>query len=87
MSGAASLPGAALFAEIYFLGKEPLVPGSFAALGRTLYIYIYIFHFFGKSNLSQASSLPGAELFLKFDFLLESHLSQAASLPGAELFT
>ena len=36
--------------------------------------------------MSQAASLPGAELLPEIVFFGRSHLSWAASLPGAELF-
>ena len=48
-----------------FFWKKPLVLGSFAAWGRTSY---RIFTCLGKSHLSRAASLPGAELFPEIQF-------------------
>ena len=62
MPRAASLPGAGLFLKnMFFCLNKPLVPGSFAAWGRT---------FSRKSDFLEqatfrAASLPGAELLLR----------------------
>ena len=50
MSRAASLPGAELFPENLFFYKNPLVPGSFAAWGRT---------FARKSIFFEEATCPG----------------------------
>ena len=48
--------------QIYFFMNKPLVPGSFAAWGRTC---SQKSNCFLTSHLSRAASLPGAELFLR----------------------
>ena len=55
------------FLENIFL-KKPLVPGSFAAWGRT---FSRKSHFFIRSHLSRAASLPGAKLLTENCFFFE----------------
>ena len=82
MSRAASLPGAELFFQKFdCLGKEPLVPGSFAARGRT---FSRNFTFWGSRTCRGQLRCLGQICFMNFDFFFgRHHLSPAASLPGA----
>ena len=84
MSRAASLPGADFFLKCDLFLEEATCPGQLRCLGQ---IFLHKCNFFGKSHLSRAASLPGAELLPEIRFFGRSHLSWAASLPGAELFT
>ena len=84
LSGAATLPGAERFPRnlTFFLNK-PLVPGSFAAWGRT---FSQNMTFFEQATCPGQLRCLGQNCFSKYDlFLGTSHLSWAASLPGAEL--
>ena len=63
--------GQNFFSEIRLFLKKPLVPGSFAAWGRT---FSQKSDFFGRSHLSRAASLPGAELFLRNPTFLKKPL-------------
>ena len=63
--------------------KKPIVPGSFAARGRTL---SRKFTFFEEATCPGQLRCLGQNFSQKIDFVRRSHLSRAASLPGAELF-
>ena len=84
MSRAASLPGAELSAENDFFLKKPLVPGSFAAWGRT---FCRKLTFFEEATCPRQLRCLGQNFLSKLRlFFGRSHLSRAASLPGADLF-
>ena len=75
--------GQKFFSEIRLL-KKPLVPGSFAAWGRT---FSQKSTFFEEATCPGQLRCPGQNFFSEIGlFFLRSHLSRAASLPGAELF-
>ena len=54
--------GQNFFSEIELFLNKPLVPGSFAAWGRT---FSQKSDFFSTSHLSRAASLPGADFLLR----------------------
>ena len=83
MSQAASLPGARLFLKKRLFLNQPLVPGSFAAWGRTVSQKLF---FFEHATCPGQLRCLGQNFSSKNDFCLTSHLSRAALLPWAELF-
>ena len=53
-------------AAVHFFATDPLVWGSCAAWGKTCFPETS--NVFGRSHLSGAASLPGADVYQKFDF-------------------
>ena len=84
MSLAASLPGAEVSSEIGSFLNMPLVPGSFAAWGRTFsQNYDFILD---KPLVWGSFAAWGRTVSRMLTLFGQSHLSGAASLLGAELF-
>ena len=63
--------------------NKPLVPGSFAAWGRTFSQKLI---FLEQATCPGQLRCLGQNLFSKYDLFLTNHVSRAASPPGAELF-